>query len=278
MANKNYGFQSYLKQIREVPLLTVEKEKQLAELCAKGNEAARNQLVAANLRLVLMAAKHYTQNSSLSFDDLVQEGNMGLIRATQDFDPSKGFRFSTYAMHWIKQSISRAILNHSRTIRIPVHILELQTKYKRAQSDLRNELSRSATTEEIAERLCVEVKKVQEIENLIKDPVSFSTPLNDEDEGTIEDLVADTSIEDPDERIDNEALSKKLSVALAGLSDREKEVIAARFGLGNKRPKTLEEIGEKLGVSKERVRQIEEKALIKLRNPIRTGKLKEFLA
>lgn len=274
----NTGLQMYLKQIREIPLLTIEQERKLAELTIAGDENARNKLVAANLRLVIMAAKHYSQNTSLSFDDLVQEGNMGLIRATKDFDPTLGFRFSTYAMHWIKQSISRAILNNSRTIRLPVHILELQSKYKKAQNILRDTLGREANSEEIANYLQVSVEKINEIETLIKEPISIHTSLNDEDDGTLEDLIADNSLENPDDKLDNEFLRGALNSVLETLDERECEIIIARYGLNKKRAKTLEEIGKEFGVTKERIRQIEQKALIKLRNPRRAEVLKIHLA
>lgn len=274
----NTGLQMYLKQIREIPLLTIEQERKLAELTIAGDENARNRLVAANLRLVVMAAKHYSQNTSLSFDDLVQEGNMGLIRATKDFDPTLGFRFSTYAMHWIKQSISRAILNNSRTIRLPVHILELQSKYKKAQNILRDTLGREANSEEIANYLQVSVEKINEIETLIKEPISIHTSLNDEDDGTLEDLIADNNLENPDDKLDNEFLRDALNSVLETLDERECEIIIARYGLNKKRAKTLEEIGKEFGVTKERIRQIEQKALIKLRNPRRAEVLKIHLA
>jgi len=274
----NNGLQFYLKQIREIPLLSAEEERKLAEMALAGNETARNKLVASNLRLVVMAAKHYTQNTSLSFEDLVQEGNMGLIRATQDFNPELGWRFSTYAMHWIKQAISRAVLNHSRTIRLPVHILELQSKYKKATCILRDQLNREATTEEIAQYLGVEVKKIQEIENLVKEPVSLNASLNDEDDGTIEDLVADPNTAKPEDKLDNELLAQAINMVLPTLTDKEQEIIIARFGLNKTKPKTLDQLGEEYGVTKERIRQIEQKALIKLRNPRRADILKVHLA
>ena len=274
----NTGFQSYLKQIKDIPLLTPEKERELAERVALGDESARNQLVSANLRLVLMAAKHYNQNTSLSFDDLVQEGNIGLMRATKDFNPALGFRFSTYAMHWIKQAISRAILNHSRTIRLPIHILELQSKYNKAQNQLKLELGREATNEEVAKFLGVEVKKIKEIREIVKDSISLNNNLNDEDDGTIEDLVADTSLENPDDSIDNEILAKAINSVLPTLEKREQEIIIARFGLNKTQPKTLDQLGAEYGVSKERIRQIEQKALMKLRNPRRLEVLKPHFA
>lgn len=272
------GLQFYLKQIREIPLLSKEDEVKLAIQAQAGNESARNTLVSANLRLVIMAVKHYSQNTSLSFEDLVQEGNMGLIRATQDFDASLGWRFATYAMHWIKQAISRAILNNSRTIRLPIHILELQTKYKRAQNELREKLNRMATTKEIAEHLGVDLKKIEEIEKLIKDPVSLNASLNDEDDGTVEDLVADPNAIKPEDKLDNEYLANAINTILPTLDEREQEVIIARFGLNKTKPKTLDQLGVEYGVTKERIRQIEQKALRKLRNPRRADTLKPYLA
>lgn len=274
----NTGLQMYLKQIRDIPLLSAEDERKLAEMALAGNENARNKLVSANLRLVIMAAKHYTQNTTLSFEDLVQEGNMGLIRATQDYKPELGWRFSTYAMYWIKQSISRAVLNNSRTIRLPIHILELQSKYKKATGFLREKLGRDATTEEIAEYLEVTVEKIKEIEGLVKDPVSLNASLNDEDDGTIEDLVADPNAIKPEEKLDNEYLAKAINSILPTLEDREQEIIIARFGLNKTKPKTLDQLGEEYGVTKERIRQIEQKALKKLRHPTRAGLLKTHLA
>ena len=274
----NTGLQMYLKQIRDIPLLSAEDERKLAEMALAGNESARNKLVSANLRLVIMAVKHYTQNTTLSFEDLVQEGNMGLIRATQDYKPELGWRFSTYAMYWIKQSISRAVLNNSRTIRLPIHILELQSKYKKASGLLRERLGRDATTEEIAEYLEVTVEKIKEIENLVKDPVSLNASLNDEDDGTVEDLVADPNAIKPEEKLDNEYLAKAIASLLPSLDDREQEIIIARFGLNKTKPKTLDQLGEEYGVTKERIRQIEQKALKKLRHPTRAGLLKAHLA
>lgn len=272
------SLQLYLKQIKEIPLLSKEEERKLAALAQAGNENARQKLVSANLRLVIMAARHYTQNTSLSFEDLVQEGNLGLIKATQDFKPELGWRFATYAMYWIKQSISRAILNQSRTIRLPIHILELQSKYKKVQSELRERLNRAPTAKEIAEELGVEVKKIEEIEKIVKDPVSLNASLNDEDDGTVEDLVADPNAIKPEDKIDNELLSKAIAQVLPTLDEREQEVIIARYGLNQTKPKTLDQLGVEYGVSKERIRQIEQKALRKLRNPMRADLLRPHFA
>lgn len=268
------GLQVYMKQIKEIPLLTKEQEVELAIKYQSGDKKAKDKLVTANLRLVIMAAKKYNMHTSLSFEDLVQEGNMGLIRAVDSFDSTKGWRFSTYAMYWIKQAISRAILNNSRAIRIPVHMLELKSKYGKVHKELLEELQREPTTEEIAVRMKLEIKKVKEIENLIKEPVSLNTTLNDEDDGTLEDLIADPNQDRPDDRIDNEFRAKAINAVLETLDEREKNIIIARYGLNGAKAKTLEELGAEYKLTKERIRQIEQAALHKLRNPRRIDTLK----
>lgn len=274
---KNTGLQAYLRQIKEIPLLSAEEEKALAIHYLQGDKEAKSKLVAANLRLVVMAAKRYIGRSPLTFEDLIQEGNIGLMRAVDTFDPERGWRFSTYAMHWIKQAISRAILNQSKTIRIPVHMIELKTKYSKAQSELFLELGREATTEEIAQYLKLDIKKVIEVETMVKDPVSLNNALNDEDDGTLEDLVADTAAEDPNDKLDNELLAKQIHSLLNTLNSRERDIIIARYGLNSQRPKTLEELGQEYNLSKERIRQIEQQALRKFRNPNRANLLKSYL-
>ena len=274
---KNTGLQAYLRQIKEIPLLSAAEEKELAIRFLGGDKEAKSKLVAANLRLVVMAAKRYIGRSPLTFEDLIQEGNIGLMRAVDTFDPERGWRFSTYAMHWIKQAISRAILNQSKTIRIPVHMIELKTKYSKAQSELFLELGREATTEEIAQYLKLDIKKVIEIETMVKDPVSLNNALNDEDDGTLEDLVADTAAEDPNDKLDNELLAKQIHSLLNTLNSRERDIIIARYGLNSQRPKTLEELGQEYNLSKERIRQIEQQALRKFRNPNRANLLKSYL-
>ena len=273
----NVGLQSYLKQIKNIPLLTPEREKELAIRAINGDIQARNELVSANLRLVVMAAKKYNQNTSLSFEDLIQEGNDGLMRAVKDFKPELGYRFTTYAMYWIKQAISRAILNHSRTIRLPVNIIELQSKYKKAVDTLRIKLNREATDEEVAEYLDVPVKKIKELQEL-KEPVSIHTALNDENDGTLEDIIADPKAENIEKNIDNELLAKTINSLLPTLEQREQEIIIARFGLNGSKVKTLDQLGEEYGVTKERIRQIEQKALVKLRNPRRAEMLRPYYA
>lgn len=273
MENVN-GLQVYMKQIKEIPLLTADEEKKLAAAALKGDKKAKDKLVSANLRLVVMAAKRYIMHTSLSFDDLIQEGNIGLMRAVESFDPEKGFKFSTYAMYWIKQGISRAILNNSRSIRIPIHMLELKTKYGKAQKELYERFDREPTIGEIAKYMGLDVKKVIEIETLVKDPVSLSTSLNDEDDGTLEDLVADPNADKPDDRIDNELRAKAINQVLQSLDTRERDIIIARFGLNGTKPKTLDQLGAEYKLTKERIRQIEQKALHKMRNPMRADALK----
>lgn len=276
MENVN-GFQVYLRQIKSIPLLTAEEEKELANKYQAGDMRAKEKLVSSNLRLVVMAARHYSSHTSLSFEDLVQEGNIGLMRAVDSFDPSQGWRFSTYAMYWIKQYISRTILNNSRTIRIPVHMLELKSKYSKARQELEIKLKREPSETEIASFLKVDVKKVKEVVNLIKEPVSLSTALNDEDDGTLEDLIADPNEENPDLHIDNVLRAKAINAVLDTLDSREKNVIIARFGLNGVKAKTLEEVGAEYKLTKERIRQIENTALHKLRNPRRLEALRAHL-
>jgi RNA polymerase primary sigma factor len=276
MENVN-GLQVYMNAIKNVPLLTADQEKALAVSYAAGDKKAKDKLVEANLRLVVMAAKKYNLHTSLPFEDLIQEGNVGLMRAVDTFDVSKGFRFSTYAMYWIKQAISRAMLNNGRTIRVPIHMLELKSKYTKAVQALEKELDREPQAEEIAKYMKLEVEKVKEIETLIKDPVSLSTSLNDEDDGTLEDLIADPNQERPEDRIDNELRAKAINGILSTLDEREKDIIISRFGLNGTRAKTLDELAAEYKLTKERIRQIEQKALHKLRNPARLEALKPHL-
>lgn len=271
------GLQVYMNSIKTVDLLTAEQEKELANRYAAGDKSARDQLVSANLRLVVMAAKQYNLHTSLPFEDLVQEGNLGLMRAVETYDVSKGFRFSTYAMYWIKQSISRAMLNYGKAIRIPVNVLEMKSKYNKAVKVLTDKLQRNPSSEEIALFLEEKVEKVRQIETLIKDPISLNTSLNDEDDATVEDLVADPNQDNPDDRIDNELRAKAINNILATLDNREREIIIARFGLNGTRAKTLEELAKDYRLTKERIRQIEQKALHKMRNPMRLDTLKPHL-
>lgn len=270
------GLQVYMNSIRNIPLLTAEQEKSLALKFAAGDKKAKDQLVTANLRLVVMAAKRYMMKTRLPFDDLIQEGNIGLMRAVDTYDPTKGWRFSTYAMHWIKQGISRAVAN-AKTIRVPLHMVELKSKYSKAFSELAEKLQRDPTSEEMSKHMELDIKKIKEIENLIKDPISLNTTLNDEDDGTLEDLVADPNQERPDDRIDNELRAKAINAVLDTLDSREKDIIIGRFGLNGARAKTLDELAADYKLTKERIRQIEQKALHKLRNPARLEALKPHI-
>lgn len=270
------GLQVYMNSIRNIPLLTAEQEKSLALKFAAGDKKAKDQLVTANLRLVVMAAKRYMTKTRLPFDDLIQEGNIGLMRAVDTYDPTKGWRFSTYAMHWIKQGISRAVAN-AKTIRIPLHMVEFKSKYSKTFNELSEKLQRDPTSEEMSKYMELDIKKIKEIENLIKDPISLNTTLNDEDDGTLEDLVADPNQDRPDDRIDNELRAKAINSVLETLGEREKNVIIARFGLNGTRAKTLEEIAAEYKLTKERIRQIEQAALHKLRNPARLEALKPHI-
>ena len=268
------GLQVYMNAIRNVPLLSKEEEKELAIKFAAGDKKAKDKLVSANLRLVVMAAKQYNLHTSLSFEDLIQEGNIGLMRAVDTYDVSKGFRFSTYAMYWIKQAISRAMLNQGRAIRVPVNVLEFKSKYNKAIKALSEDLGREPTTEEVAKFMGEKVENIKKMETLIKDPVSLSTSLNDEDDGTLEDLIADPNQDRPDDRIDNEFRAKAIAAVLETLDVREKDIIIARFGLNSTRAKTLDELAADYKLTKERIRQIEQKALRKLRNPMRLDALR----
>lgn len=268
------GLQVYMKQIREIPLLTADQEKELAFAYQAGNKKAKDKLVTSNLRLVVSAAKHYNSYTSLSLEDLIQEGNTGLMRAADSFDPDKGYRFSTYAMWWIKQAISRAISNNGRAIRLPIHIIELKSKYTKTFKELSEKLDREPTIEEIAKKMKLDVKKIKELMNLIKEPVSLNTTLNDEDDGTLEDLIADPNQDRPDDRIDNELRAKAINNVLKTLDEREKDIIVLRFGLNGKKARTLDEIAAEYKLTKERIRQIEQTALHKLRNPRRLEGLK----
>ena len=276
MENVN-GLQVYMNAIKNVPLLTADQEKALAVSYAAGDKKAKDKLVEANLRLVIMAAKRYNLHTSLPFEDLIQEGNIGLMRAVDSYDANKGWRFSTYAMYWIKQAISRAMLNHGRTIRVPIHMLELKSKYTKAIQELTKKNDKEPTSEEIAKFMNIDLKKVKEIETLIKDPISLSVSLNDEDDGTLEDLVADPNQDRPDDRIDNELRAKAINQILETLDNREKNIVIARFGLNGRKAQTLDELAVEYKLTKERIRQIEQNALHKLRNPRRLEALKAHL-
>ncbi|MGN1114603.1 MAG: RNA polymerase sigma factor RpoD [Oscillospiraceae bacterium] len=270
----------YLKEIGRVPLLTSEEEIQLAEKMAGSNEKeaanARKRLAEANLRLVVSIAKRYV-GRGMSFLDLIQEGNMGLIKAVEKFDYTKGFKFSTYATWWIRQAITRAIADQARTIRIPVHMVETITKVKKASSQLLHENGRDPTPEEIAERLDLSVERVREIMRIAQDPVSLETPIGEEEDSHLGDFIPDEDAPAPAEAASLVLLKEQINQVLSTLTDREESVLRLRFGLEDGRSRTLEEVGQQFNVTRERIRQIEAKALRKLRHPNRSNKVRDYL-
>ena len=267
----------YLKEIGKIPLLTPEEESELAKRMDEGDETVKQQLVEANLRLVVSIAKRYVGRGML-FLDLIQEGNLGLIKAVEKFDYTKGFKFSTYATWWIRQAITRAIADQARTIRIPVHMVETINKVVRARRTLTQELGREPSNKEIAEMLGEDEDRVTEIMSFSQDPVSMEAPVGDEDDSHLGDFVQDSNALSPEENAIAEMRNKQISLAMKDLTDREQEVITLRFGLDGNQPHTLEEVGQMFHVTRERIRQIEAKALRKLRHPSRSKKLKDFLS
>ncbi len=266
----------YLKEIGRVPLLSMDEEKQLAERMAQGDSSAKKRLCEANLRLVVSIAKKYV-GRGMQFLDLIQEGNLGLLKAVEKFDYNKGFKFSTYATWWIRQAITRAIADQARTIRIPVHMVETITKVKKASSQLLHETGHDPTTEEIAERLEMPVERIQEIIRIAQDPVSLETPIGEEEDSHLGDFIQDDDAPAPADAASLMLLKEQLNEVLSTLSDREARVLRLRFGLEDGRARTLEEVGKEFDVTRERIRQIEAKALRKLRHPSRSKKVKDFL-
>ena len=267
----------YLKEIGRVDLLTHEQEIELAKRILEGDEQAKKELAAANLRLVVSIAKRYVGRGML-FLDLIQEGNMGLIKAVEKFDYTKGFKFSTYATWWIRQAITRAIADQARTIRIPVHMVETINKLTRIQRQLVQELGREPTAEEIAEKMDgMTPAKVREIQKISLEPVSLETPIGEEDDSHLGDFIEDEGAMSPDDYASNELLKDELHEVLLELTDREEKVLRLRFGLDDGRTRTLEEVGKEFNVTRERIRQIEAKALRKLKHPSRSKRLKDFL-
>jgi RNA polymerase primary sigma factor len=271
----------YLQQIGKVPLLSGEEEIDLAKRIAEGDEEAKRKLVRANLRLVVSIAKKYI-GRGLSFLDLIQEGNLGLIRAAEKFDYKRGFKFSTYATWWIQQSITRGIADKSRTIRLPVHMIETIGKLKKVTRDLTNELNRTPTKEELAARMGISLSKLRLVLKATQSTISLETPLHSKDEASkIGDFLVDESSESPDSRVSQESLTEELEKILETLRPRERDVLKLRFGLNDGNKRTLEEIGQLFGVSRERVRQIETRALNKLRKMCRNNRsiksLKNYL-
>lgn len=267
----------YLKDIGKVPLLTAEEEKDLAKRVMQGDQYAKSVLCESNLRLVVSVAKKYVGKTSMSFLDLIQEGNMGLLRAVDKFDYTKGFKFSTYATWWIRQAITRAMADQSRTIRIPVHMVETINKYVKVSRVLMQRLGREPTIEEIAKEMDMSVAKVIEIQRTAQDPISLETPMGEEDDGKMADVIVDESAKSPIESATQTLLREQLLAVIDTLTPREQEVIRQRYGLLDGRQKTLEEVGKEFSVTRERIRQIEAKALRKLKHPNRSKRLADFV-
>lgn len=266
----------YLKEIGNIPLLTAEEEVFLAQRIEKGDEQARKQLIEANLRLVVSIAKKYV-GRGMSFLDLIQEGNMGLMKAVEKFDYKKGNKFSTYSTWWIRQAITRAIADQARTIRIPVHMVETINKLIRVQRQLLQELGREPYPEEIAEKMGLPVERVREIQKISQEPVSLETPIGEEEDSHLGDFIQDDNVPVPAEAAAFTLLKEQLVEVLGTLTEREQKVLCLRFGLEDGRARTLEEVGKEFDVTRERIRQIEAKALRKLRHPSRSRKLKDYL-
>ena len=266
----------YLKEIGRVPLLTAEEEVELAKRIEQGDEEAKRRLAEANLRLVVSIAKRYVGRGML-FLDLIQEGNLGLLKAVEKFDYRKGYKFSTYATWWIRQAITRAIADQARTIRIPVHMVETINKLIRVSRQLLQELGREPTPEEIAAEMGMPVERVREIMRIAQEPVSLETPIGEEEDSHLGDFIEDQEAPSPPEAASQAMLREQLEGVLDTLNPREKKVLRLRFGLDDGKQRTLEEVGQQFGVTRERIRQIEAKALRKLRHPSRSKKLKDFL-
>ena len=267
----------YLKEIGKIPLLTPEREAELAERISLGDKQAKDELIEANLRLVVSIAKRHV-GKGMYFLDLIQEGNLGLIKAVEKFDHSKGYKFSTYATWWIRQAITRAIADQARTIRIPVHMVETIHKVSRTTRQLLQELGREPTTDEVAEALGMTADKVREIMKIAQDPVSLETPIGEEEDSHLGDFVEDNDSPAPSDSASYSLLREQLCNILHTLTPREEQVIKLRFGLEDGRPRTLEEVGKKFEITRERIRQIEAKALRKLRHPSRSKTLKDYLS
>ena len=272
---ENEAVREYLKSIRNIPLLSEEDEYKIAIAAANGDENARQTMITSNLRLVVKAAKTYIgRSSNLSFLDLIQEGNMGLMRATEKFDAEKGFRFSTYATYWIKQAISKAIIDQSRAVRLPAHIINELNKFNKAIRDLSQQYGRTPSDKELAEYLNVSVKKISEYYTISKEPCSLDVTIDEDEDTAMIDLIADenaTKFMD----IDDLSIRDTIYSVLNTLSERERKIIELRFGFTDGRQHTLEEVGKEFNLTKERIRQLEASALKKLRNPVRSEKLRE---
>ena len=266
----------YLKEIGTVPLLTAEEELRLAKRKAEGDESAKERLIEANLRLVVSIAKRYT-GRGMSFLDLVQEGNLGLIKGVEKFDYTKGYKLSTYATWWIRQSVTRALADQARTIRVPVHMVETINKMSKMQRKLTLELGYEPSVSELAEALEMSEDKVMEIMQIAREPASLETPIGEEDDSNLGDFVADSNAVTPEGNVESGMLREHIDARLGDLKERERQVIVLRFGLEDGHPRTLEEVGKEFNVTRERIRQIEAKALRKLRNPVRSKRIRDFL-
>ena len=266
----------YLKEIGTVPLLSADEELRLAKRKAEGDEYAKERLIEANLRLVVSIAKRYT-GRGMSFLDLVQEGNLGLIKGVEKFDYTKGYKLSTYATWWIRQSVTRALADQARTIRVPVHMVETINKMSKMQRKLTLELGYEPSVTELAEALDMSEDKVMEIMQIAREPASLETPIGEEDDSNLGDFVADSNVVTPEGNVESVMLREHIDALLGDLKERERQVIVLRFGLEDGHPRTLEEVGKEFNVTRERIRQIEAKALRKLRNPVRSKRIRDFL-
>ena len=266
----------YLKEIGTVPLLSAEEELRLAKKKAEGDEYAKERLIEANLRLVVSIAKRYT-GRGMSFLDLVQEGNLGLIKGVEKFDYTKGYKLSTYATWWIRQSVTRALADQARTIRVPVHMVETINKMSKMQRKLTLELGYEPSVTELADALEMSEDKVMEIMQIAREPASLETPIGEEDDSNLGDFVADSNVVTPEGNVESVMLREHIDALLGDLKERERQVIVLRFGLEDGHPRTLEEVGKEFNVTRERIRQIEAKALRKLRNPVRSKRIRDFL-
>lgn len=266
----------YLKEIGTVPLLNAEEELRLAKRKADGDDDAKERLIEANLRLVVSIAKRYT-GRGMSFLDLVQEGNLGLIKGVEKFDYTKGYKLSTYATWWIRQSVTRALADQARTIRVPVHMVETINKMSKMQRKLTLELGYEPSVTELAEALDMTEDKVMEIMQIAREPASLETPIGEEDDSNLGDFVADNNVVTPEGNVESVMLREHIDALLGDLKERERQVIVLRFGLEDGHPRTLEEVGKEFNVTRERIRQIEAKALRKLRNPVRSKRIRDFL-
>ena len=267
----------YMREMGQFSMLSADEEIKLANRIAEGDQSAMNELIEANLRLVVSLARHY-QGCGLSYQDLIQEGNIGLIKAAEKFDVSKGFRFSTYASWWIKQALSRAIADQSRTIRIPVHMTENINKFKKTERELLSQLNREPKIKEIADAMGISEKQAKEIQSYIVEPTRLDIQVGDDDDTTIGSFIEDTHFINPESAYIKESNGDIVNAVLDTLSDREANILRLRFGIGGKKAMTLEEVGKEYGLTRERIRQIEAKALRKLRHPSRANILKECMA